>query len=142
MPTLDDLGPLELEVMRVVWRLGSATVREVLDALVEEGRDPAYTTVQTVMTRLEDKAFLRHKHQGKTFRYSPKVSQIRVQRRMTERFLERVFDGAVGPLVTQLAESKRLSPEDMDALRKVVEELDRENNTGGSIQAEKGETSS
>ena len=139
MPNLDDLGPLELEVMRVVWRLKSVTVRDVLDSLAGEERNPAYTTIQTVMTRLEDKGFLKHKLHGKTYHYMAKVSQEKVQRRMTESFLDRVFDGAVGPLVTQLAESKRLSPDDLEALRKIVNEIDPGEETGNETQTQTGD---
>lgn len=126
MPKIEDLGPLELAVMRAVWRLSTATVREVLEALEAEGRKPAYTTVQTVMTRLEEKEFLRHKVAGKTFHYRARVSESRVQRKLLSGLLEDVFGGAVGPLVTQLAETKKLRRKDIQALRDVVDSLEDE----------------
>ncbi len=123
MPKIAELGPLELEVMQIVWERGASTVRDVIGALNTEGRKLAYTTIQTIMTRLEEKGFLAHKAEGVSYRYTAKISKKRVQHSLLSRFVDQVFDGAVGPLVASLAESKKLTAEDIEQLRKVLQTM-------------------
>lgn len=68
------LGPLESQVMDAVWMLGSASVRDVIHAL-GDGRDSAYTTIQTIMTRLANKKMLGRQLSGRAYVYSPTLSK-------------------------------------------------------------------
>jgi BlaI family penicillinase repressor len=104
----------ELRVMKVLWRLGSGTVRQVLDALPAEGDErPAYTTVMTMMKQLAEKGALSVERERQPFVYTPAVRREHVLRSRVTQFLQTVFDGQAEDLVLHLAEEADLSPEDL-----------------------------
>ncbi len=119
-----DLGDAELGVLRVLWDEGPATVREVLEHLHRRGRRVAYTTVQTLLTRLEQKRFARSDKSGLAFVYRAKVSRDRVTRARLDTLLTQLFDGAAGPLVLQLLRTERLTHDEIDELQKLIDELE------------------
>jgi BlaI family penicillinase repressor len=113
------LTPQELEIMKVVWRLENATVRQVYEALLEE-RKIAYTTVMTMMKILEKKNYLVRSEGDRAFVYRPAASQRGVIGAMVAEFVDRVFNGAAKPLMVQLVEDRRLSPKDMAEIKKLL----------------------
>jgi len=115
------LTPQELEIMKVVWSRGRATVRDVYEALLEERRI-AYTTVMTMMNVLEKKGHLRKRSFGRSFVYRPTRPQGKVLGSMVQEFVDRVFGGSAAPLLAHLVEEERLTPEELDALAKRIEE--------------------
>jgi len=115
------LTPQELEIMKVVWSRGDATVRDVYETLLEE-RKIAYTTVMTMMNVLERKGHLRKKADGRSFLYRPTRPQRQVVGSMVREFVERVFGGSAAPLLAHLVDEEKLSPEDLDALARRIEE--------------------
>lgn len=119
-----ELGSAELEVMKSLWDEGPGTVREVLARLQKRGRNLAYTTVQTFLTRLEQKGFVQSDKSGLAFRYKHKVSRERIGRSRLRSLLDEVYDGAAGPLVLQLVRSERLSADEIEALQRLIERLD------------------
>jgi BlaI family penicillinase repressor len=123
MPTRTDptLAPQELAVMKVIWRKGSATVRDVYETL-REGRALAYTTVMTTMNILETKGFLEKARVDRAFRYTPTRSRQQVLGAMVKDFVNRVFDGAAQPLLLHLATSEALSAKERKELRKLIEQ--------------------
>ena len=114
------LAPQELAVMKVVWRKGSATVRDVYETL-REGRALAYTTVMTTMNILEGKGFLEKAREDRAFRYTPTRSRQQVVGAMVKDFVNRVFDGAAQPLLLHLATSETLTPKERTELRRLIE---------------------
>jgi BlaI family penicillinase repressor len=107
----------ELEIMDVLWRLGEASVREVCDALAEKKR-PAYTTVQTIVQRLEQKGAVRRTRKiGNALMFEPAVTKRSAYRRVLDDLLE-LFGGSAQPVVAQLLESGKLTLEDLKALEK------------------------
>ena len=105
----------ELEIMDVFWRIGEASVREVCDALAEKKR-PAYTTVQTIVQRLEQKKALRRTRKiGNALMFEPAVTRKSAYRRVLDDLLE-LFGGSAQPVVAQLLESGKLTLEDLKAL--------------------------
>src|SRR5215471_3957677 len=80
----------ELDILKVLWELGSGSVRQVHEALCPGG-ELAFNTVQTMLRIMEDKGLVEHRAEGRTFIYVPKYSRERV----TSRFLNKVFDGAL-----------------------------------------------
>ena len=114
------LAPQELAVMKVVWKKGSATVRDVYETL-REGRALAYTTVMTTMNILETKGFLEKAREDRAFRYTPTRSRQQVVGAMVKDFVNRVFDGAAQPLLLHLATSETLSASERANLRKLIE---------------------
>jgi predicted transcriptional regulator len=115
------LTPQELEIMKVVWSRGHATVRDVYEALLEE-RKIAYTTVMTMMNVLEKKGHLRKKAEGRSFLYRPTRPQRQVVGSMVRDFVQRVFGGSAAPLLALLVDEERLTLEELDALAKRVKE--------------------
>ncbi len=119
-----DLSPAELEVLRVMWDIGPATVRQVLDALTERGKDWAYTTVLTFMTRMEQKGLVRSDKTGMAYVYRATVTRNRVRKDRIKSLVEELYDGAAGPMVLQLLKSQHLNRDDIEALQKLIDELD------------------
>ena len=108
------LTKFELELMDVLWELGEATIREVQEAIQERKR-PAYTTVQTIIARLEEKGAIRRTRKiGKAFLFEPLVSRTSVYRRIIDEFLD-LFGGSSEPVVARLVETGKLTLEDLKA---------------------------
>jgi BlaI family transcriptional regulator, penicillinase repressor len=113
----------ELAIMKVVWRLGSATVREVYEAL-RENRRVAYTTVMTMMNILEAKGYLRKEKEkdDRAFRYRPARAEQATISSMVSEFVDRVFDGASRPLLLHLVKSGKLSEKERAELLRLMKE--------------------
>ena len=119
-----ELGDAELEVLKALWEDGPGTVREVLNRLTRRGRNLAYTTVQTFLTRLEQKGFVRADKSDLAYRYAARVTRERISKSRLRELLDQLYDGAAGPLVLQLVRSERLTPEEIETLQKLIERLD------------------
>lgn len=119
-----DLGAGELEVLKALWDVGPATVRAVLNHLHQSGRQVAYTTVQTVLTRLEQKGFVSSDKSELAYVYRAKISRERISRSRLRTLLEQLYDGAAGPLVLQLVKNERLTPDELSQLQQLIERLD------------------
>ena len=111
----------ELEIMKVVWELGAATVRDVYETLLSR-RKIAYTTVMTMMNVLEGKGYLRKRADEKAYLYRPSRSKAQVVKAMVEEFVERVFNGSAEPLLVQLVKNRRLSPQDLEKIARAIKE--------------------
>jgi BlaI family transcriptional regulator, penicillinase repressor len=90
------LTPQELAIMKVIWRLGKATVRDVYETLLKK-REIAYTTVMTMMRILEEKGHLEKTRIDRAYEYTPTRPRQQVLGAMVRDFLDRVFDGAAAP---------------------------------------------
>jgi predicted transcriptional regulator len=122
-PAHSTLTPQELAIMKVVWRLEKATVREVYEALRDK-RAVAYTTVMTMMKILEEKGFLKKTRVERAYLYRPAQPRQKVIGSMVRDFLDRVFDGAAAPLLVQLARDGRLTRDEKAMIRRIAEEMD------------------
>ena len=111
----------ELAIMKVVWRLGAATVRDVYQTLLAE-RHIAYTTVMTMMNILETKGYLKKDKQDRAYRYRPARPERTVISSMVREFVNRVFDGAPRPLLLHLVKDSRLSDREREELLRLIEE--------------------
>src|SRR5947208_15308109 len=107
----------ELAIMKVVWRLGHATVRDVYHALLEH-RHIAYTTVMTMMNVLETKGYLKKEKAERAYRYRPTRPERTVISSMVREFVNRVFDGAPRPLLLHLVKDGRLAEAARKELRR------------------------
>jgi BlaI family transcriptional regulator, penicillinase repressor len=113
------LSRLELRIMEMLWQHGAASVRQIQECLPAKGR-PAYTTVQTILTRLEvKKAVRRTKKISNAHIYEPLVTRGAAQRRLVDELLG-FFGGRTAPLMSHLIESGQLTLEDVEAARKVL----------------------
>lgn len=109
------LTRFELEIMHALWEIGSGSVREIQERLPEKRR-PAYTTVQTIVRRLEEKAAVRRlKKIGNAFIFEPVVTKQSAHHRLINELLE-AFGGSARPLMAHLAETGKLSLEDLKEL--------------------------
>ena len=116
--------PQELALMKIVWRLGTATVRQVYE-VARETRPVAYTTIMTMMRILEHKGFLKKTMVDRAYVYKPAKSRHQVLGAMVRDFVDRVFDGAPDRLLLHLAKDSALTNEQRRVIRTLVEE-DRE----------------
>lgn len=115
------LTRFELEMMDALWRLGRASVREIQEALPEKKR-PAYTTVQTIIRRLEEKGAVRQvKKISNAHIFEPVVTRQAAHRRLIDDLLD-LFGGSARPLMAHLAEAGKLSLEDVRALERLLSE--------------------
>lgn len=117
------LGKVELEIYQVVVRLGTASVQDVVDEINRE-RKTAYTSVMTSMKNLADKGFLSFERSGKKYLYRPKVAPEDLQQSLLERTLDRVFEGSAVDLVQSLVNSERVSTDELDQIRKLLDEME------------------
>lgn len=129
------LSDSELEVLKVVWDLGSGTVRDVNAELTRRGRRWAYTTVQTLLVRLQQKGCVESDKQDVAHTYRPVVSRERfLQQRLSELEAE-LCDGTATPLVHALVSGKRFSAQDIAHFRRLLDELE----AGGELSKKPAE---
>jgi predicted transcriptional regulator len=121
---LQDLAGAELEVLKALWEVGPAPVREVLNCLHLRGKRVAYTTVQTLLTRLEQKRYVISDKSDVAHVFRARVSRDRVTRSRLKTLVSQLYDGAAGPLVLQLVKMERLTPDEVDELQRLIEKLD------------------
>ncbi len=119
-PKSDTLTGQELEIMKVIWRRGPATVREVYEDL-KSRRTIAYTSVQTMMNILEAKGHLKKEPGDKAQTYLPVRPQQTVVRSMVREFVDRVFDGSARPLLVHLLKEKGLTAAERRELQKLLD---------------------
>jgi BlaI family penicillinase repressor len=125
---MDDLtlGDRELDVMGVLWELGSGTVAEVRERLPA---DLAYTTVLTILRNLEEKGFVSHDAEGRAHRYFPRVARQTARKTALARLVDKLFHGSPDLLLAQLVADRNLTAADLRRLRK---QLDAERGEEGT----------
>ena len=115
------LSKAEMEIVRVLWDLQSASVREVFDAMPAD-RKMDFTTVQTYLSRLADKGYLKFRLVDRARIYSAKVQPSRVIGDTVEEFVGRLFGGEPLPLIRHLLSEADMSPEQVSELRKLLDQ--------------------
>ena len=111
----------EQRLMEVLWRRGSGTVAEVLEALPERDR-PAFNTVQTMLRIMEKKGYLRHEERGRAFIYHAKVERDDAARAAVQSVLKRFFNNSAGLLAVRLLENEDLSEHELSQMRRLIDE--------------------
>ena len=107
-------------VMRVLWRKSPRTANEVVDELTPETPWKP-KTIKTLLNRLGKKAAVGFSRQGRAYDYFPLVSEADSVRAENRSFLERVYGGALAPMLANFLEDDRLSPEEIDQLRRILD---------------------
>ena len=110
----------ELEILKVLWDLGSASVREVYQRMCPNG-ELAFNTVQTLLRIMDDKSLVSHKQQRRTVIYAHRYSRERA----TSRFLEKVFDGAIDQVVLSMISTANPNPEELKQIERAVADARR-----------------
>jgi len=121
-----DSSPLtdaQREIMEIVWKRGEVTVREVREALAER-RELARNTVQTMIVRLEEKGWLKHRENGRTFVYSANRPRMASLGSKVSQMVDRMFAGSPEEMVTALIEYRGLSRDEAERIRKMIDEAD------------------
>ena len=114
------LTRVELEIMKVLWSTGPATVQTVRDGLSAEPR-PAYTTVQTMLNILHRKGKVKRVRKGKAYEYSPLMSRQNAVTQVVRDLLNGLFGGSAEELVMALLKDHHLTPERLTKLEAMVE---------------------
>lgn len=109
--------------MKIVWQLGSATVRDVYEQL-RTRRRIAYTSVMTMMRILEEKGHLKRQRDNRAYLYRPSRPQKAVLRSMVREFVDRVFGGAAQPLLVHLVEDRRLTEQELEEIVRMIREAE------------------
>jgi predicted transcriptional regulator len=120
------LGRLELQIMNVVWDRGKATVHDVKDA-ISRARKPAYSTILTMMRKLEAKGYLKHEVDERTYVYDATISRQDARRSMLGDLLERVFEGSPSLLMSSLVEENRITEKELREIKRLVARRRRQN---------------
>jgi len=120
----ENLTPLELEIMHVLWAEGPANVQTVQQHLA---RELAYTTVQTMLNILQRKGKVRRTLKDRAYLYKPVVSRSQVVGQHMSDIVDRLFGGSAESLVMSLVETKHLTPKKLARLQKLLEENGEEN---------------
>jgi BlaI family transcriptional regulator, penicillinase repressor len=121
-PRHTTLTPQELEIMKLVWQLERASVRDIYEALLEH-RKIAYTTVMTMMKILETKGYLKKRRQERAFIYRPTRPKSKVIGGMIREFINRVFNGSAEPLLVHLVKARHIREKDLRSIARMIEEI-------------------
>ena len=122
-PKSENLTPLELEIMDVLWETGPANVQTVQQKLK---RELAYTTVQTMLNILQRKGKVKRTLKDRAYFYKPSVTRQKVISKQVADVIDRLFAGSAESLVMSLVETKHLTPAKLARLQKLVAEVQEE----------------
>ena len=123
MARADDLPALsetQMEIMAVVWEEGEATLGDVWKALSEK-REVARNTIQTLLTRLVDKGWLKYRAEGKIFHYRATVARESSLKAVVRRMVSTAFQGSTENLMMALLDGQKLSPEEAERIREMID---------------------
>jgi BlaI family transcriptional regulator, penicillinase repressor len=114
------LGELQLHIMRVLWERGSASVADVQEALAQ--RELAYTTVATMLRKMEERGLVKHKTEGRSFLYRAAVPPEAVSRSMAGDLLENLFAGSLADMMSHLLSTRDVSRDELARLERLIAE--------------------
>jgi BlaI family penicillinase repressor len=115
------LGDLQLRIMKVLWAREEATVADVFEEL-GKGADLAYTTVSTMLRKMEARGLIAHRTEGRSFVYRAKVASEAVSRSMIDHLVDRMFEGNLTAAVNHLLTTRDVSREELKALERLIAE--------------------
>ena len=118
------LGDLQLRIMKALWERGEATVSHVLADLATHA-DLAYTTVATMLRKMEGRGLVTHRVEGRSFIYRAKVKAQEVSRSMANHLVDRLFEGSLTEAVTHLLSTREVSREELIRLERLIAERKR-----------------
>lgn len=130
-PASDQPTPGELEVLKVLWERGPSTVREVMETLNPQ-RERAYTSVMSLMNVMTDKGLLTRIPRGRAFIYQAAVQREQTLGQAVEDLLGRVFEGSASSLVAHLFEQKKISDEELAAIRRTIRDYQKRQQSEGA----------
>src|SRR5262245_58048777 len=114
------LGDLQLKIMKVLWDRNSASVADVHQAL--DGDNLAYTTMATMLRKMETRGLVKHKNEGRRFIYYAAVKPDAVTQSMADDILDRVFEGSLADMMSHLLATREVSPQELRQLERLIAE--------------------
>lgn len=117
------LGDLQLRILKVLWQSGPASVAEVHQAVGPPRL--AYTTIATMLRKMEGRGLVRHRLEGRRFIYEAAVSAEEVSRRSTADLVDRLFGGSLADAVCHLLETRDVTPEELERLERWIQDRKR-----------------
>lgn len=115
------LGDLQLQIMQILWLRGEASVSEVVNGL-SGSRDLAYTTIATMLRKMEAKGLVAHRIEGRSFIYRARVKEEEVTRTMADHFVDRLFEGSLTEVVSHLLSTREVSKDELETLERLIAE--------------------
>ena len=115
------LGDLQLRIMKVLWGGEEATVSQVLAAL-PNAPDLAYTTIATMLRKMEGRGLVAHRVEGRSFIYRAKVTEAVVSRSMADHLVDRLFEGSLTQAVSHLLSTREVSRDELTKLERIISE--------------------
>jgi BlaI family transcriptional regulator, penicillinase repressor len=115
------LGELQLEIMKVLWAGSECSVAQVHEAISRQ-RDLAYTTIATMLRKMEARGLVAHRAEGRTFLYRAAVDEASVTRNMSGHLLDRLFQGSLADLVSHLLSTREVSKAELAKIEKLIAE--------------------
>jgi BlaI family transcriptional regulator, penicillinase repressor len=130
-------GERELDVIGVLWALGSGTVAEVRDELPVP---LAYTTVLTILRNLEEKGFVTHEAEGRAHRYFPRLARKDARATLVGRLVDKLFHGSAEQLLVHLVQDRKLTADDLARIGRAVRAGTRDQGSRSQRARKRGET--
>jgi BlaI family transcriptional regulator, penicillinase repressor len=115
------LGDLQLKIMKVLWLRAEAAVAEVHQTLAGEG-EWAYTTIATMLRKMEARGLVRHRLHERKFLYRPAIQAEEVTRKISAHFIDRLFEGSLADMIAHLLTTRQISREELARLEALIAE--------------------
>jgi predicted transcriptional regulator len=125
-PRLTPLSETELEVLRALWDRGAGTVREINELLAERGRRWAYTTVLTLLARLECKGYVASDKSGVAHVFRPLVTREKLLSQRLDTLAAELCEGTATPLVHALVQGRRFTADEIARFRQLLDEIEEQ----------------
>ena len=120
-PAIEPLTDGEERIMQMLWSIGEGTVNDIL-AVIPEPK-PKYTTVATFIKILENKGYVAHRSEGKSYVFTPLVAREEVAGRQMQSMLRTYFDGSFAQMVTFFSKHENISMKEMDEILSVMQQI-------------------
>ena len=120
------LGDLQLKIMKILWERGEAAVAQVFEDVAKDS-DLAYTTISTMLRKMEGRGLITHRVEGRTFIYRARVNSEAVSRGMADQLVDRMFEGSLTEAVNHLLTTREVSHEDLVRLEQLIAERKKRN---------------
>ena len=117
------VGDLQLQILRILWERGEGTVADVIENL--SGSELAYTTVATMLRKMETRSLVTHRLEGRSFVYRPKVKADDISHRMSNHLVDRLFEGSLLDAVNHLLTTREVSRDELAKIEQLIAEKKR-----------------
>ncbi len=125
MAATQRLGELQLAILRVLWETGEASASQVR-ALLPKTKQRAFTTIATMLTKMEKRGIVDHRLDGRQFIWSATVTEEEVTRSMVADLTQRLFEGDITALVSHLLTEQEIDRKELARLRRLIAEREKE----------------